>query len=84
MELKREVVLTVVMADDYVFLPGNKVHISKRDGLFYVSCNHLDFGLAKEVHGDIIKNEEELACEFDAVVINVDFVNHQLEVEAKL
>ena len=74
MEETRKVILTVVMAADYYFTPGEEVHISKRDGLYYVSCDCLDFGLAKEV----------LGCEFDATVGAIDFENHQLEVRAEL
>lgn len=84
MQEKIRVVLTVIMADDYFFMPGEEVHISKRDGLYYVSCNHLEFGLAKEVLGNIIKNVDELASEFDAVVIAVDYEKRQLEVKAEL
>lgn len=84
MEEKKGVSLTVVMADDYIFMPGDKVHISKRDGLYYVSSNHLDFGLAKEVLGNVIKDEEELAREFDAIVARADFDRHLLEVKAEL
>lgn len=84
MEEMREVILTVVMADDYYFMPGEEVHISKRDGLFYVSCDRLEFGLAKEVLGNVIKDEGELGCEFDATVVAIDFGKHQLEVRAEL
>lgn len=81
---KRAVLLTVVMADNYIVMPGESVHISMRDGVYYVSRNHLDFGLAKEVLGDVIKEAEELAHEFDAVVVKTDFDSHQLEVRAEL
>lgn len=84
MEETRKVILTVVMAADYYFTPGEEVHISKRDGLYYVSCDCLDFGLAKEVLGNVIKDEGELGCEFDATVVAIDFENHQLEVRAEL
>lgn len=84
MEENFEVRLTVIMADNYFFMPGDEVHISKREGFYYVSRNHLEFGLAKEVSGQSIRNEGDLRSEFDAVVTKVDSDCQQLEVRAEL
>lgn len=84
MEKKREVLLTVIMADEYFLLPGDVVHISKREGVYYASTNHLDFGLASNAHGDVIHDEGVLKNEFDAVVTAVNIAARQLEVKAEL
>ena len=66
---KKTINCTVLMAGAYPFQKGKRITVQKKDDLFYVSSEGVDFGLVKEIYGAEKDQMPDIPDVFDGIVV---------------